>query len=388
LCKSSGDGTAAPLTIVSGRDFPLVLATANGSEITCTDHIEYLEGFYGGDVIILDPFVSVHQCPENDNSLIDAVVKRLARAAVTGGAKAIELVHHARKPAQGGHIEIGAADARGASALGDGVRSLRMLNRMTESEALRAKVENARNYFRLDNGKSNYAAPSEGSQWFRHMPVLLPNGDDVGIVVPWHFPGAFDGVTAAHMQQVRDLARSGQYRADPRSPDWIGGAVAEVLDLDTESDGNKKRIKIILKEMVRHGRAGEGPETRPRSPRLLVRGTRKMDRSLSARRVRELLFRTPAQLPQTARRGRPVWGGCGSAGVRCALIGAPNDSRISRTPRRLRESRMSETRRTSAKNRKADSARPPAASPRRPAARRQPVAKGFARRRDWRRFQT
>jgi hypothetical protein len=244
---------AAQLMVISGHDFPLVLA-APGEEggITFSSDIEYLEA-YEGDAIILDPFVSIHQCPENDNSMIDAIVKRFGRVSTATPIKAIELVHHARKPSQGGNPEIGAADARGASALSDGVRSLRMLNRMTQKEAKQAKVDNPRNFFRLDNGKANYAAPQESSLWFQHKSILLPNGDDVGIVVPWHFPGAFDGVTPEHMRSVRDLARGGQYRADPRSDEWIGDAVAQVLDLDPENEGDAKRIKIILKRWYANG---------------------------------------------------------------------------------------------------------------------------------------
>ena len=237
---------SANLTIVSGHDFPLVLAAPGeeGGVAFDDQNLEFLE-CYEGDAIILDPFVSIHQCPENDNSMIDAIVKRLGRLAGSSH-KAVELVHHARKPAQGGNPEIGAADARGASALSDGVRSLRMLNRMTEREAKQAKVDNPRNFFRLDNGKANYAAPQESSLWFQHKSIILPNGDDVGIVVPWHFPGAFDGVTPDHMRKVRDLARGGQYRADPRADEYIGHAVAEVLDLDSDDEGDAKRIKIIL----------------------------------------------------------------------------------------------------------------------------------------------
>jgi hypothetical protein len=246
--------SAAQLTIVSGHDFPLVLAApgADGGVVFDDRNLESLEGYEDGDVIILDPFVSIHQCPENDNSMIDAIVKRLGRLA-SERQKAIELVHHARKPAQGGNPEVGAADARGASALADGVRSLRMLNRMTEREAKQAKVSNPRNFFRLDNGKANYAAPQETSLWFQHKSIILPNGDDVGIIVPWHFPGAFDGVTADHMRKVRELARGGQYRADPRADEYIGGAVAEVLDLDVDNEGDTKRIKTILKKWYANG---------------------------------------------------------------------------------------------------------------------------------------
>jgi hypothetical protein len=235
-----------PLTVLSGHDFPLVIASADRDGVTFTDHIKRLKDF-DGDVIILDPLVSIHQCPENDNSAIDAIVKRLARVAARPPIKSVELVHHARKPAQGGTAEVSGADARGASAIFDGVRSLRTLNRMSPAEALRAKVNDHRHFVRLDVGKSNYAAPSPGSQWYRHKSVILPNNDDVGVIVPWHMPGAFDGVTTAHMHQVRELARGGQYRADSRSPEWIGNAVADVLDLDAEGEADRKRIKSILR---------------------------------------------------------------------------------------------------------------------------------------------
>ena len=58
-------------------------------------------------------------------------------------------------------------------------------------------------------------------------------------------PGVFEGVTTAHMTAVRAMAGEGAYRSDPQSADWIGKAVAEVLDLDLEAD--KRRIKALLK---------------------------------------------------------------------------------------------------------------------------------------------
>jgi hypothetical protein len=64
------------------------------------------------------------------------------------------------------------------------------------------------------------------------------------VVVSFKMPGAFDGVTSAHMETIRTMA-GGNYRSDPRSPDWIGHAVAEVLDLDAEND--RPRIKELLK---------------------------------------------------------------------------------------------------------------------------------------------
>jgi hypothetical protein len=301
---SHAPGETGPLTVMSGHDFPLVFASADGSKITFNEDNVYFLEHQDTDVIMLDPFVSVHQCPENDNNLIDAVVKRFGRIASSRG-MSIELVHHARKPAHGGSVEITAADARGASGFGDGVRSLRVLNRMTQNDALRAKVENRRNYFRADGEKGNYAAASSDSQWFRHLSVPLPNGDDVGVVVPWHFPGAFDGVTPAHMQQVRDLARGGEYRADPRSPEWIGQAVAEVLDLDADTEADSKRIKTILKEWYAKGVLKKVErQDDARHVRLWVEPG-EWTEFMIGQSLRQLDFRTVAQLSQTvANRGQ------------------------------------------------------------------------------------
>src|SRR5262245_15177586 len=44
--------------------------------------------------------------------------------------------------------------------------------------AKQAKVDNPRTYFRVDNGKANYAAPQESSLWFQYRSIILPNGDD------------------------------------------------------------------------------------------------------------------------------------------------------------------------------------------------------------------
>src|SRR5262249_41802871 len=63
--------SASELTIISGYDFPFVLGRpgADGG-VTFSKDLDYLECFEG-DVIILDPFVSLHQCPESNNGMID-----------------------------------------------------------------------------------------------------------------------------------------------------------------------------------------------------------------------------------------------------------------------------------------------------------------------------
>jgi hypothetical protein len=88
-----------------------------------------------------DPLISAHSVPESDHNLMDEIVKRFGSIAAKRPIKHIRLVHHVRKPAQGGHVESGLADARRASAVPNGVRAVSVVNRMTEAEALRAKVE-------------------------------------------------------------------------------------------------------------------------------------------------------------------------------------------------------------------------------------------------------
>jgi hypothetical protein len=232
------------LSVASGHDYPLVIGSTDkhgGVEFN-RHNLEYLEGF-DGNVMIFDPFISIHQMPENNNTMIDSVVKRLARLATTPTVKAIALVHHSRKTSG----EITGADARGASASPDGVRTVRVLNRMSMAEAQRSKVDERRRYFRLTDDKANYTAMSSASTWLQHTSVTLPdNGDVVGVVVPWSECGVLDAVTPAQAKQIFDLARGNDYRVDPRADNWIGNIVADVLGLDVESEADRKSIKIIL----------------------------------------------------------------------------------------------------------------------------------------------
>jgi len=248
------------------------------------------------DAVIVDPFVASHREKENDNAAIDAVAKRWA-ALANEKALSIDLVHHTRKPPIGDLNAYTANDSRGASALVDAARAVRILNAMTEAEAARANVKQHRAFFRLDAGKANYA-PAEMAQWFHIVSELLPNGDDVGVVTPWQFPGALDNVSTAQMYEVRERARRGQYRADPRSDDWIGALVAEVVGLDPKTDA--KRIKEILKVWMANG-VLKTVERRDdnRHPRVFVDAGRFEE---DAQCVRQSASRTGAQL---ARRSGP-----------------------------------------------------------------------------------
>jgi hypothetical protein len=227
-------------------DHPIVVASMERGTLVVAEDFTNQFSLQGYDVVVFDPFVKTHRVSENDNSAIDVVVSEYAKLAAECEV-AVEIVHHVRKPAAGPQVESGVADSRGASALVNAARSVRVLNPMTEQEAQQAGVENRRCYFRANDGKANYGS-LEGAVWYQHAPDDLPNGDNVAAVKLWKFPSAFDGVTTAHMTQVRGLASDGEYRADPQSPLWIGEAVAEVLGLDVVD--HKKRIKSLLKVWI------------------------------------------------------------------------------------------------------------------------------------------
>jgi hypothetical protein len=197
------------------------------------------------DVLIIDPFVSSHEVSENDNRSIDAVVKAWGRLADECNCS-INLVHHVRK---GNGTEANADSARGAKALVDAARSVQVFNRMSIDEASLAGVaEDQRGfYFRTQNDKANLAPPDKAA-WYRMNNVSLDNGDQVGVACPWTWPELFDGLSTRHLIAVQKAVEQGEWRADVRSPEWVGFAVAQALDMDAET--SRKRISGLLKQWI------------------------------------------------------------------------------------------------------------------------------------------
>jgi hypothetical protein len=128
----------------------------------------------------------------------------------------IELVHHARKT---GGAEITVDDGRGGSALLAKVRSARVLNGMTESEATKVGIEKRRSIFRVENGKANLIAPADKADWYQLVSVDLGNGDNVGVVTTWKWPDAFDGVEVSHLRAVQTAIAAGRWRESSQAKD-------------------------------------------------------------------------------------------------------------------------------------------------------------------------
>jgi len=247
---------AGRLFIDNGRDMQIKVAIDDrqrGVVLNRPDIDSVMEtlGRHAIDACLFDPFVSIHAAPENDNGAIDMVAKALAGVADRCDCS-IETIHHVRK---GNGAELTVEDARGASALIGAARSVRVLNPMTLVEATKADIvpNERRLYFRIDNGKANMAPPAAAASWRKLVGVGLGNGtatypeDQVGVVTAWTWPDAFEGLTSHDLKAVQNRVAGGRWRADVRSGEWVGRAVAEVLELDLDEEADRARVKALLR---------------------------------------------------------------------------------------------------------------------------------------------
>lgn len=225
------------------------------------------------DVLIVDPFATTHELPENDNTAINAAVdvwREVADRAQCG----VEIYHHSQKAARLHGVEMGISQARGAGSLIEAVRSSRFLVQMTAEEAEKAGVENPRQYFHVTMGKVNLVADPGKATWHRLVSVNLgngtlayPEGDAVGVVTAWDWPDAFDGVSAAVLEEVMRRLGAADDELDGQENEqaarWAGYVVADVLGLDCgprkKSDRAKQhgaaraKVRTVLRTWVESG---------------------------------------------------------------------------------------------------------------------------------------
>jgi hypothetical protein len=212
------------------------------------------------DVFMLDPLISFHRVSENLNEHMDLLLKEGLGGVASRTRAAGEVFHHVGKPKPGAQ-ETTVEDARGASAILAAVRSARVLNRMTPKEAtalgLFMNDDMRRRYIRIGNGKAN-KAPVGNAAWMRIEVQTLPNGDEIAVTKDWT-PRASAGLDPAIVAAARQIAQTGTYRADKRSPRWFGYALAPMLGLTvvygvSKSDEPEcKQLDAIFKALVKMG---------------------------------------------------------------------------------------------------------------------------------------
>jgi len=243
----------------SGRDQKLVIATTTslGTVIVrpVIDAITAEIIKRQIDVLIIDPFVSCHEVPENDNSAMDMIVKEWGAVANDGNC-AVHLVHHTPKMMG---AEVTAEHARGGKAFADACRVIRPINRMSPEEGEKAGVDNHRLYFRTINDKASMQPPADKADWFKLASVDLGNGhlggpgDSVGVVTTWEWPDPLAGMTGADFDKVAAIIRGGEWRENPQAKAWVGQAVAKALGLNASSKADKAKISGMLKAWLAAG---------------------------------------------------------------------------------------------------------------------------------------
>ncbi|WP_267355240.1 MULTISPECIES: AAA family ATPase [unclassified Methylobacterium] len=251
------------LFIDSGRETPIVIAQKLGEGTTVMRPV--VEAVTATilanriDVMTVDPFISSHAVPENDNGAVDRVAKEWGGIAEAGNC-CIGFVHHVRKPGAG-QAAYTVEDARGGSSLIGAVRSARVLNGMSSDEAAQAGVEadQRRRFFRVDDGKANMQPPADGASWHELVSVPLGNdtleypGDMVGVVTAWNLPSLSDALQPGDVRKVQDAIAAGAWADNVRADNWAGKAAATVLGLDVDDAGDRKRISALLTLWKKNG---------------------------------------------------------------------------------------------------------------------------------------
>lgn len=261
--KVSPEEIDGRLFLDSGRDMVIRIAELNDGKTKIAVPIvkrliEVIKSL-GIDVLIVDPFVSTHGVPENDNNAIDQVAKTWAFIADKTDSH-VHISHHTRKSNGMGTT---AEDSRGASSLHNAMRTRRSISVMSVGEANKVGIkENARlAYFKSDTTGSSMTKPAEAQDWYKFESVSLYNGeefgldgDEVGVVTKWKYtlPSAGDLSEQDVEVAVAALGLGGPWRAHHTAEKWAGEAVAAALHLDAVQD--KKTIKKYLDEWLAQGR--------------------------------------------------------------------------------------------------------------------------------------
>lgn len=251
----------------SGRDQNFVVATEARAGVTIVRPVvdSLIAEIRSNKIskLIVDPFVAAHKVSENDNAKIGEVARVFSEIAHATDCS-VELIHHFRKAAPG--VEATADDMRGAKALADHARSVRVLSTMSAAEAERMDILDAKRlqYFKVVYGKENLSVRSDKAEWVHLESISLGNAgpdkrgiarddDRIGVAVPWKPPTAWDEIGVEDLRAAQAAVSKGRWRADVQAKDWAGVAIAEALGLDVGVKSDKAKISEYLKVWIDNG---------------------------------------------------------------------------------------------------------------------------------------
>jgi len=125
---------------------------------------------------------------------------------------------------------------------------------MSEDEAAKAGLDDHRAHFQIGDIEGNLAPPSSDyARWYEKISVAAPNGESVGVIVPWQWPDAFDGINP----QIADKVRKAVMAADPRPKEnaqassLVGHIVGPILGIDSTDKAGQARLKSIIRTWIK-----------------------------------------------------------------------------------------------------------------------------------------
>jgi hypothetical protein len=216
-------------TLTMGSDKAAVVNQA------AIDELGKLVAELGADVLVLDPLGPLVPVGINDNGMMGQLILALKQMASKLDC-AVLLLHHFKK----GH-DGSAESISGASALVNHARVAVTIEGMKKDEGGQFGVMPSElwRYFRLVDAKSNFAPPSNGTDWLKletvnldnPEPPTFSNGDAVQVVVPATFaaitrPGYLDPVERGTV--VTDVITSVGNSSIPPYVNARGGATGGV----------------------------------------------------------------------------------------------------------------------------------------------------------------
>jgi hypothetical protein len=240
----------------SGHDQPIRFVIEKDRQLHINEKaIQYVINeikAHGIKLLILDPFVRIHGCDENDNTAIDLLMQVLTRIAKVTGC-AISLVHHTRK-SKSGSTRGDANEARGASALMSAARIAHTVYGMSEKEAkvFGVPAERAKWFVRLDDAKANLAPPMGEGRWFEKQSVFLTidSTESTGTLAPAELDFVVEDKQEAFVQPILDCVM-------PDKPWTLYRLAEEIANFDEFNGMSRKAIETKIAE------AFDKPRVRP-----------------------------------------------------------------------------------------------------------------------------
>lgn len=252
------------LFVDAGRDFSMTFAVQTRDGVipndALVDHLikKIPERKIG--MTFIDPFVGAHQVSENDNGAVNDVVAQIRRVADETNS-GMGLVHHIRK---GNGEDANVDSIRGAGSLIGAARAARVINKITEDEAVRLGVseKEASGLFRVDDGKANLAPPTHAAVYRKMIGQQIANGEWVGVAIEYKMPDEWAGMTTEVTNNILRQIDNGVQNQDGEEyfsknvqakERWVGNLITSYPFDKAEDHKSQAQAKIILDRWFKEG---------------------------------------------------------------------------------------------------------------------------------------